>query len=58
MYLCVWIETFQRGAVTWLRVELNQTQEIDDWSVPDWVDIPVGYGGDVLRVDLSKGVIS
>ena len=51
-------ETFQRGATTWLRVELNQTQEIDDWSVPDWVDIPVGYGGDVLRVDLSKGVIS
>ena len=51
-------ETFQRGATTWLRVELNQTQEIDDWSVPDWIDIPVGYGGDVLRVDLSKGVIS
>ena len=56
--LSLFCETFQRGATTWLRVELNQTQEIDDWSVPDWVDIPVGYGGDVLRVDLSKGVIS
>ena len=56
--LSLFCETFQRGSSTWLRVELNQTQEIDDWSVPDWVDIPVGYGGDVLRVDLSKGVIS
>ena len=56
--LSLFCETFQRGASSWLRVELNQTQEIDDWSVPDWVDIPVGYGGDVLRVDLSKGVIS
>ena len=56
--LSLFCETFQRGATTWLRVELNQTQEIDDWSVPDWVDIPVGYGGHVLRVDLSKGVIS
>ena len=56
--LSLFCETFQRGATTWLRVELNQTQEIDDWSVPAWVDIPVGYGGDVLRVDLSKGVIS
>ena len=56
--LSLFCETFQRGATTWLRVELNQTQEIDDWSVPDWVDIPVGYGGDVLRVDLSKGGIS
>ena len=56
--LSLFCETFQRGATTWLRVELNQTQKIDDWSVPDWVDIPVGCGGDVLRVDLSKGVIS
>lgn len=56
--LSLFCETFQRGSSTWLRVELNQTQELDDWSVPDWVDIPVGYGGDVLRVDLSKGVIS
>lgn len=51
-------ETFQRGATTWLRVELNQTRDMDSWFVPDWVDIPVGCGGDVLRVDLSKGVIS
>ena len=56
--LSLFCETFQRGSSTWLRVELNQTQELDDWSVTDWVDIPVGYGGDVLRVDLSKGVIS
>lgn len=56
--LSLFCETFQRGAVTWLRVELNQTRDMDSWSVPDWVDIPVGYGGDVLRVDLSKGVIS
>lgn len=56
--LSLFCETFQRGSSTWLRVELNQTQELDDWSVPHWVDIPVGYGGDVLRVDLSKGVIS
>ena len=56
--LSLFCETFQRGSSTWLRVELNQTQELDDWSVPDWVDIPVGCGGDVLRVDLSKGVIS
>lgn len=56
--LSLFCETFQRGSSTWLRVELNQTQELDDWSVPDWVDIPVGYGGDVLRVDLSEGVIS
>lgn len=56
--LSLFCETFQRGATTWLRVELNQTRELDNWSVPDWVDIPVGYGGDVLRVDLSKGVIS
>ena len=56
--LSLFCETFQRGATTWLRVELNQTRELDDWSVPHWVDIPVGYGGDVLRVDLSKGVIS
>lgn len=56
--LSLFCETFQRCATTWLRVELNQTRELDNWSVPDWVDIPVGYGGDVLRVDLSKGVIS
>lgn len=56
--LSLFCETFQRGATTWLRVELNQTRDMDSWSVPDWVDIPVGYGGDVLRVDLSKGVIS
>lgn len=56
--LPLFCETFQRGAAAWLRVELNQTRDMDSWSVPDWVDIPVGYGGDVLRVDLSKGVIS
>ena len=56
--LSLFCETFQRGAVTWLRVELNQTRDLDSWFVPDWVDIPVGCGGDVLRVDLSKGVIS
>ena len=56
--LSLFCETAQRGAVTWLRVELNQTRDMDSWSVPDWVDIPVGCGGDVLRVDLSKGVIS
>ncbi len=56
--LSLFCETAQRGAVTWLRVELNQTRDLDNWFVPDWVDIPVGYGGDVLRVDLSKGVIS
>ena len=56
--LPLFCEAFQRGATTWLRVELNQTRDMDSWSVPDWVDIPVGYGGDVLRVDLSKGVIS
>lgn len=56
--LSLFCETFQRGATTWLRVELNQTRDMDSWSVPDWVDIPVGCGGDVLRVDLSKGVIS
>lgn len=56
--LSLFCETFQRGATTWLRVELNQTRDLDNWFVPDWVDIPVGCGGDVLRVDLSKGVIS
>lgn len=56
--LPLFCEAFQRGATTWLRVELNQTRDMDIWSVPDWVDIPVGCGGDVLRVDLSKGVIS
>lgn len=56
--LSLFCEAFQRGAAAWLRVELNQTRDMDGWSVPEWVDIPVGYGGDVLRVDLSKGVIS
>ena len=56
--LSLFCEAFQRGATTWLRVELNQTRELDNWFVPDWVDIPVGCGGDILRVDLSKGVIS
>ena len=56
--LSLFCEAFQRGATTWLRVELNQTRDLDNWFVPDWVDIPVGCGGDVLRVDLSKGVIS
>ena len=56
--LPLFCETFQRGAAAWLRVELNQTRDLDNWFVPDWVDIPVGCGGDVLRVDLSKGVIS
>ena len=56
--LSLFCETARRGAVTWLRVELNQTRDLDNWFVPDWVDIPVGYGGDVLRVDLSKEVIS
>ena len=56
--LPLFCEAFQRGAAAWLRVELNQTRDMDGWSVPEWVDIPVGYGGDVLRVDLSKGVIS
>ena len=56
--LSLFCETAQRGATTWLRVELNQTRELDDWFIPDWVDIPMGCGGDVLRVDLSKGVIS
>lgn len=56
--LSLFCETAQRGTTTWLRVELNQTRELDDWFIPDWVDIPVGCGGDVLRLDLSKGVIS
>lgn len=37
----------------WWDVEL----EIPDNQVPNWVDIPLGYGGDTIRVDLTKEAI-
>lgn len=40
--------------VTWYLVELN----LPGAAVPDWVDIPVGYGGETIRVNLEKGVVS
>lgn len=40
---------------TWYRVELGQVGPED---LPDWVDIPVGYGGAGLRVDLERGRVS
>ena len=27
-------------------------------EAPDWVDIPVGYGGDVLRLNLAEGTVT
>ena len=32
--------------------------DLPNGDVPDWVDIPIGYGGDVLRVDLREGAVS
>lgn len=32
--------------------------DLENGEAPDWVDIPIGYGGDVLRVDLKEGVVS
>lgn len=32
--------------------------DLSEGEAPDWLDIPVGYGGCSLRVDLREGVVS
>lgn len=41
-------------ATTWYEVQL----ELPGPEAPDWVEIPVGYGGDSLRVDLTGERVS
>lgn len=38
---------------SWFHVDL----ELPDGHVPDWVDIPIGYNGDVIRVALEEEVV-
>lgn len=48
-------ETWQEPLTTWYLVWLELPGPED---VPEWVDIPVGYGGGSVRVDLTAEVVS
>ena len=50
-----WCKTWQEPLTTWYLLYLELPAPED---VPDWVDIPIGYGGVTIRVNLSAGVIS
>ncbi len=45
--------TYSNPLSTWYHVNLD----LPDEHVPDWVDIPIGYNGDVIRVNLQEGVL-
>ena len=38
----------------WYEIELD----IPDGEMPDWVDIPIGYGEESLRVNFAEGVVT
>ena len=47
--------TFYGGPLSmWYEIDLDLDSPED---IPDWVDIPVGYSGDVLRLDLKNGEV-
>lgn len=48
-------ETWQEPFTTWYVVYLDIPEPENP---PEWVEIPVGYGGDTLRVDLEKEAVS
>lgn len=41
--------------ITWIQVELALTGPDD---IPAWVDIPIGYGGHSLRINLEREVLT
>ena len=50
-YFC---NTYRDGALSvWFEIELD----IANGEMPDWVDIPVGYGEESLRVNFAEGVV-
>lgn len=50
-YFC---RTYAGGpGISWYEVQLK----LPDGEVPDWVEIPIGYGG-CLRVNLAEGVVT
>ena len=51
-YFC---NTYADGSLAvWFEVELD----IQDGEMPDWVDIPIGYGEESLRVNFAEGVVT
>ena len=50
-----WCKTWQEPLTTWYLLYLELPAPED---VPDWVDIPIGYGGVTIRVNLSAEVIT
>ena len=50
-YFC---NTYGDGPLAvWYAIELD----IKDGEMPDWVDIPIGYGAESLRVNFKEGVV-
>ena len=50
-YFC---NTYSDGPLAvWYEIELD----IPDGEMPDWVDIPIGYGAESLRVNFKEGVV-
>ena len=51
-YFCV---TYEDGPfASWFEIFLDLPSE----EVPDWVDIPIGYGTECLRVNLKEEVVT
>ena len=51
-YFC---NTYADGPLAvWYEIELD----IPDGEMPDWVDIPIGYGEESLRVNFAEGVVT
>lgn len=48
-------ETWQEPFTTWYQVELYLP---GPEAVPEWIDIPIGYGSASVRVDLEREVVS
>ena len=48
-------EIWQEPFTTWYLVYLY---DVGPEAVPEWVEIPVGYGGAAVRVDLEREVVS
>ena len=48
--------TYYGGPLSmWYEIDLELDNPED---IPDWVDIPVGYSGDVLHLDLKEGRVT
>ena len=50
-YFC---NTYNDGPLAvWYEIQLD----IEDEEMPDWVDIPIGYGAESLRLNFKEGVV-